>query len=722
MENDESYVYKRLDNPGGTIRLIQILSTTPRIHCESRVVSLEEKLIFSALSYVWGDANVLEDISLDGKSLSVTMNLAHALRDVHNQWSQDHNVSPETTQWLWADAICINQKDVEEKNCQVPLMETIYSNARIMFAWIGVDDEVTRNGIESVELVGHEISKLSYYPKASNLANIGIMLLDMEHEDFKKLSTKDLQLKWSYIYTSLAHTNAASPCPFQHIHMLWSLPYWRRLWILQEIILARSVILLSGAKTTNWTTVCNVLAWIRLFRNRCSRNRCSQSMQPSNMPISEWHSLRYDLDLRYCANISFAKIGRASQVLNTQPTICHDQEQSDEVNLRAAEFLMNGCLLLSYGNTYLATNPKDYVYAMGSVSGIRMRIDYAKTTTVADVYRLLIVVWLQSLELITRQRIDSPLCNLWFLELAGCGFPWERDGSLTSWLPNFAGIAGAGTRAARPGIIKDGRSDSEVFPENIDLPTLEGLTLRCTGIIAGTILEIGPCIDMKQHESRSDDTMPDRFRLWIFDCAVRSTRLHTNSIDEVRAFASVLYHQHRCALPSIDVLEIFTELLLVDLAHACEKWRDMPRATFLNCIGLSQPPVIFYDPPNSSLEERHMNRWWEVLISFAPSSDRTANVAFADQLMATFFEAYRQVSQLRMAYTESKHLGMFPPDVQEGDLICVLKGFPLPVVLRKHDGGGYIYQGACHVPGIMNGEARNLLQTGKARLEDIRIH
>jgi hypothetical protein len=161
MENDKVYVYKSLDNPGGMIRLIQILSTTPRICCESRVVSLEERLIFSALSYVWGDPTVLEDISLDGKSLSVTRNLAHALRDVHNQWSHGHNVSPETTQWLWADAICINQKDVEEKNCQVPLMETIYSNARVMFAWIGVDDAVTRVGIESIELVAYEISKLS---------------------------------------------------------------------------------------------------------------------------------------------------------------------------------------------------------------------------------------------------------------------------------------------------------------------------------------------------------------------------------------------------------------------------------------------------------------------------------------------------------------------------------------------------------------------------------
>jgi len=30
---------------------------------------------------------------------------------------------------LWIDAICIDQLNVEERNYQVPLMKTIYSNA-----------------------------------------------------------------------------------------------------------------------------------------------------------------------------------------------------------------------------------------------------------------------------------------------------------------------------------------------------------------------------------------------------------------------------------------------------------------------------------------------------------------------------------------------------------------------------------------------------------------
>jgi hypothetical protein len=30
---------------------------------------------------------------------------------------------------LWVDAICINQNDTKEKNCQVPLMRTIYEKA-----------------------------------------------------------------------------------------------------------------------------------------------------------------------------------------------------------------------------------------------------------------------------------------------------------------------------------------------------------------------------------------------------------------------------------------------------------------------------------------------------------------------------------------------------------------------------------------------------------------
>jgi hypothetical protein len=246
MESHDAYRYKPLNKPNGMIRLIQILSTTPHIRCELRVASLDAKPAFSALSYVWGDSTVRELISVDGGALSITTNLAHALRDVHNQWSQGHYISSETAQWLWADAICINQNDVEEKNCQVPLMETIYCDARMMFAWLGIDGKITRGGIESIELVAREVSKLPQYN----------VLIDPSPDESDKLTTGDLDLDWSALYLDESDSTVEV---FRDISGLMYLPYWKRLWIVQEPALAQSTVLLAGPKTMSWDTACAAL-------------------------------------------------------------------------------------------------------------------------------------------------------------------------------------------------------------------------------------------------------------------------------------------------------------------------------------------------------------------------------------------------------------------------------------------------------------------------------
>jgi Heterokaryon incompatibility protein (HET) len=41
-------------------------------------------------------------------------------------------------EFLWADAICINQKDKDELNQQLPLIGTIYQNAEMVF--VGLED------------------------------------------------------------------------------------------------------------------------------------------------------------------------------------------------------------------------------------------------------------------------------------------------------------------------------------------------------------------------------------------------------------------------------------------------------------------------------------------------------------------------------------------------------------------------------------------------------
>lgn len=83
---------------------------------------------YAALSYVWGDINDKRTVSVNGKSLEITATLHSALRHLRN---------PEGELQVWADGICINQTDVEERNIQVQEMGTIYQLARHTIIYLG---------------------------------------------------------------------------------------------------------------------------------------------------------------------------------------------------------------------------------------------------------------------------------------------------------------------------------------------------------------------------------------------------------------------------------------------------------------------------------------------------------------------------------------------------------------------------------------------------------
>lgn len=65
---------------------------------------------YTALSYVWGDANDTTSILVNGLPLKVTKSLETALRHLRDE-TRLLNV--------WADGVCINQRDYVEKGKQV---------------------------------------------------------------------------------------------------------------------------------------------------------------------------------------------------------------------------------------------------------------------------------------------------------------------------------------------------------------------------------------------------------------------------------------------------------------------------------------------------------------------------------------------------------------------------------------------------------------------------
>jgi hypothetical protein len=70
--------------------------------------------------------------------------------------------------------------------------------------------------------------------------------------------------------------------------------------------------------------------------------------------------------------------------------------------------------------------------------------------------------------------------------------------------------------------------------------------------------------------------------------------------------------------------------------------------------------------------------------------------------------------------TKRGYMGLGPPRVEVGDVICVCPGLRVPMILRKTD-DYFELQAECYVHGIMDGEVMESLDKGKVSLEEIKI-
>lgn len=106
------------------------------ICCQLSVCSVDDEPSYTALSYVWGNPDITLPIFVNDIEVQITTNLFDALTQL-----RENNVGT-----LWVDAVCIDQKNDEEKGHQVQMMRSIYQNADEVIAWLGKEDHNSKKG------------------------------------------------------------------------------------------------------------------------------------------------------------------------------------------------------------------------------------------------------------------------------------------------------------------------------------------------------------------------------------------------------------------------------------------------------------------------------------------------------------------------------------------------------------------------------------------------
>jgi hypothetical protein len=103
-----------------------------RLRCEVYQASLDDissdgEPLFAALSYVCGSPALTHHVWCGQEYVTTTQNLFEALLHVRYE---------DRPRLLWADGLCIDQKNTEERNHQVGMLHEIYSQAHVI-TWLG---------------------------------------------------------------------------------------------------------------------------------------------------------------------------------------------------------------------------------------------------------------------------------------------------------------------------------------------------------------------------------------------------------------------------------------------------------------------------------------------------------------------------------------------------------------------------------------------------------
>ena len=215
------------------IRLLQLQSGPHGscIECHIEHLNLDNNPAYEALSYVWGDPSNRVPIMLNGLSVTVPVNLAHALSRLRLA------TQPRI---VWVDALCIDQDNLEERSRQVRLMRAIYSKALRVVVWLGQD---------TYGDVSHAVHLMTVITQTCefNSQSQGRRWIDLTSAE--RFRYADLPHLGYFGDTSNASVTGAY---WKALQRFFDRPWFNRIWCVQEIAMARDSILMCGDIDVRW--------------------------------------------------------------------------------------------------------------------------------------------------------------------------------------------------------------------------------------------------------------------------------------------------------------------------------------------------------------------------------------------------------------------------------------------------------------------------------------
>lgn len=657
-------------------RLLEILpGLGENIECQLHVCFLAECIgAYEALSYTWTlsgyrwknylTMNYEEEmgdytVSCNGIEKDVQPNLYTALKRLRHR---DHSRN------IWADALCINQDDMQERSQQVKLMGDIFRNASRVLMWLGSEKSVKRR----------QKDKFSTPERAfSGVCAVVRTWLKYIHRSESKTLDSLIPSYTKKGFNQEAHQSTAilpDDERWKDILLLYRERWFNRLWVVQEAALAREAFMIWGDCEINWEWVGLAASVMRTNWNRIQPTRQNLvHVGRDNDPESIRHLPSGVMNAYLLYRIS------ASQTL-----------------YKALDFSFRDLLVLT--KQFDCQDPRDKIFgllglAMTDESGSLITPDYS--ISLSQLYEETALAMLK-----TSTSLD------WLCHVYRQGVPWGYeegrvfDTSLPSWVPQWglwspqslmplqsspSFAAGLSQRTTNETKLSDDRK--KLIVRGVIVEKLVGTN------IAGDILRKAKEEFPMSRESPEHLNQLLSNQKWTKSCLTELAMTLT---------AGKSWYGTPITDISAQVAD-FARCLLGEGLWWALRDDAFNRVWHKDWYTPgSKTPEYILPPPLPTTDEEPVT---------VGMLEEFANKGNAD----LFLDAVATACQNRMLFTTDSGLkGMGPARINQGDMLCVINGVGIPFIVRhSSEHNGYILLGECYVHNIMQGEvyARRLEET-----------
>lgn len=619
---------------------------------------------------------------------------------------------------IWADAVCINQSDMDEKSAQVGMMDRIYNNAVYVLAWLGPKDAHSDLGLQTANTL---ITNLEKFKSSTIYPWLGY--------------DKD-----KYTEAGVPHLTQGD---WNALASIYQRQWFRRAWIIQEAILSPILLVYIGDQLVPWFDLGMLAQALRQQEGKLGSRISTRFEPPSSVGVSvEWNMAEM---FQWRTSMSMTKKG------------------SDEAAAAHKRLFVLGELIGAFW-TFRATEPKDKIFSVYGLinkfakQGSRHVTDYRKS--VESVYTSAtrqIIKEQGSLEILSQSLYSSerrPGLPCWVPDYsvpamnpipdifsASKNLPFETPKSNSEEDDPRLRVKGIRLGALTQVSGRQGTGPLEKFifdpkwfemilslkelPEGQSRPPLAELLWRtlCMDMTYGSFLSA------EDYGSRAPDEYKDQFTsfalLTILTLADRKV-LQKNGIDPAATTASVYMFDVAYDPFHEDLASVLQNLdAIID--------HDGESASFLPPSGLI---VKFWNDVRCTMvrstpeDEDGGPNDFDVPREVLEGSKRCVGPGYVCTGSRMFRRCFNFASAYAVAFgyrqlivLDDLYLGVAPLPAAAGDEVWILPGLACPVVLRKETGGEkqFTFIGGCYVHGLMHGQAVDDAKAKGVELVDIEL-